>query len=479
MAKFKVKKIANVAVNNDIVVSEVNQIVANEIVNNEVNTDIPEVVDSDIVVNSEVVVDSDIPESEVDSEIDSEVDSEVVDFSTPPIQEQRNYVMISLSDITIDRAANRKAGMDDKSIMEFAKVLRRDKGVNSPIQVYHDIKSGKYKVISGHRRYLASVMAGFSEIPAMIVKDQLSKDDIFKLRTGENLDRVDLSLIDIAEAMDYSITVLNWTKKYTAEWFSLKSHRRYIGSDVTKIVTLLQLPEIQKSFLIDGSMHVSTAYKWLRTNHKNPVAANNATDALEALEEHIKNMSQSRARKLADIVISKASGDEPEAEEVLNSNSNSEVETPESNDSVINDSVIPESRIDPSLRLTPEDCFPDNGDEPTPVSSRRSSPNDIQPPTSQNQDSNNESNSEVERLLADAAKSERNKEMSRERIIRMLMDIEEGTSGFPVCGIFEIILSAINGHNESITEVIVLCKEFVLAPIAKEPEPKKGANKKK
>jgi hypothetical protein len=271
--------------------------------------------------------------------------------------------------------------------------------------------------------------------------------------------------------MDYSITVLNWTKKYTAEWFSLKSHRRYIGSDVTKIVTLLQLPEIQKSFLIDGTMHVSTAYKWLKTNHKNPVAANNATDALEALEDHIRNMSQSRARKLADIVISKASGDEPEAEEVLNSNSDT-VETPESvdsviNDSVINDSVIPQNRIDPALRLTPDDCFPESEEEPTPVSSRRSSPNDIQPPQN-----DSESDSEVERLLADANKTERNKEMTLEGVKAMLYEIEVGVQGYPISGFFEDLFSAMAGNDESIPEMISLLKDLVLAP-------KKVANKKK
>lgn len=453
----KVKK--SVKANNVIINSEVSQIVANEII----DSVIPESVIPESVI-PEVVVDSDIVNSEDDSDIE-----EIVDFSTPPIQEQRNYVMIALSDITIDRAANRKAGMDDKSITEFAKVLRRDKGVNSPIQVYYCPKTFKYRVISGHRRYLASVMAGFSEIPAMIVKEQLSKDDIFKLRTGENLDRVDLSIIDIAEAMDYSITVLNWTKKYTAEWFSLKSHRRYIGSDVTKIIQLLQLPEIQKSFLIDGTMHISTAYKWIKTNLKNPVAANNATDALEALEEHIKNMSQSRARKLADIVISKASGDEPEAEEVLNSNS--EVETPEVADSVINDSVIPENRINPDLRLTPEDCFPESEEEATPVSSRRSSPNDITPPTTKS-DSENESDSEVERLLADAKKTERSSEMSLEQVKAMLYEIEVGVQGYPISGFFEDLFSAMAGNNESIPEMIALLKDMVLAP-------KKGKNKNK
>jgi ParB/RepB/Spo0J family partition protein len=204
--------------------------------------------------------------------------------------------------------------MDDKSIMEFAKVLRRDKGVNSPIQVYHDIKTGKYKVISGHRRYLASLKAGFSLIPAMIFPKPC-RETVFKMRTGENLDRVDLSLIDIAEAMEYSITELGWTRKYTAEWFSLKSHRKYLGADVTKIISLLKLPELYKSLLIAGNMHVASAYKWLKTNIKNPVAAAQATEILEALEDNIENMSTARAKWVVDKAISKASGEEPESED--------------------------------------------------------------------------------------------------------------------------------------------------------------------
>lgn len=466
--KNKVSKVSKIVVNNDIVNSEVSQIVATSII----DSVIPESV------IPEVVVDSDIPEPE--SEIvdiytppvqeinDCNSEDVVVDFSTPAVQDQRNYVMISLSDIVIDRASNRKAGMDDASILEFAKVLRRDKGVNSPIQVYLD--NGKYKVISGHRRYLASLKAGFSDIPAMLIPKPC-RETVFRLRTGENLDRVDLSVIDIAEAMDYSITELGWTRKYTAEWFSLKSHRKYLGADVTRIISLLKLPELMKSLLICGNMHVNSAYKWLKTNIKNPVAAQQATEILEALEDNIENMSTARAKWVVDKAISKASGEEPESEEVLNSSS----PTTESTDSVIPTTELPnsevsktpENRIDPNLKLTPESMFPE-ADEPTPVQSRKSSPNDIQPPKSDNE----ESDYEVERLLADAKKTERNSEMGREKIIITLKDLETGTQGFPICGVFEIILSAISGHDESIPELVSLCKEFILAP-------KKGANKKK
>jgi len=453
-------------------VSDVNNVVANNDIVNEVATTVAnEIVNSVIVPNSEVVPVSDIPEPE--SEIvdiytppvqeinDCNSEDVVVDFSTPPIQEYRNYTMISLSDIVIDRSSNRKAGMDDASILEFAKVLRRDKGVNSPIQVYVD--NGKYKVISGHRRYLASLKAGFSDIPAMLIPKPC-RETVFKLRTGENLDRVDLSLIDIAEAMEYSITELGWTRKYTAEWFSLKSHRKYLGADVTKIISLLKLPELYKSLLIAGNMHVASAYKWLKTNITNPVAAAQATEILEALEDNIENMSTARAKWVVDKAISKASGEEPESEDTLNSDNtelpNSEVSTSESTNSEV--TTTPESRIDPSLRLTPEDCFPE-GDEPTPVSSRRSSADDITPPTSQNE-SQNESDFDVEAKLAEAARSERNKEMSREQIIAFLYDIEVGVQGFPISGFFEDLMSAIAGNEESKSEMISLLKDLVLAP---------------
>lgn len=460
--KNKVNKVSKIVVNNDIVNNEVSQIVATSII----DSVIPESV------IPEVVVDSDIPEPE--SEIvdiytppvqeinDCNSEDVVVDFDTPAVQEYRNYTMISLSDIVIDRSSNRKAGMDDASILEFAKVLRRDKGVNSPIQVYLD--NGKYKVISGHRRYLASLKAGFSDIPAMLIPKPC-RETVFRLRTGENLDRVDLSVIDIAEAMDYSITELGWTRKYTAEWFSLKSHRKYLGADVTRIISLLKLPELMKSLLICGNMHVNSAYKWLKTNIKNPVAAQQATEILEALEDNIENMSTARAKWVVDKAISKASGEEPESEEVLNSSS----PTTESTDSVIPTTELPnsevsktpENRIDPNLKLTPESMFPE-ADEPTPVSSRRASANDINPPTSQNQDDENDY--DVEAALAAAAKSERNSEMSLEQVKAMLYKIEVGVKGFPISGFFEFMFSAMKGDNVSIPDMISLLKEFILAP---------------
>ena len=438
----KIKKIAKVVVaNNDIVNNEVATIVANEIVNNEVNTDIPE----SQVINSEIEDDDDMPEL------------------------QSEFKIISLDDIVIKREDNRLSGMDSESISQFAQVLKRDKGVRIPIEVYFDDTISKYRVISGHRRYLASVEAGFRNIKSMIYEidhtSELGKKLIFKMRIIENIERVNLSPIDTATQMRIAVEEMGMTKKATAALFSLKGTRKYYGSDVTKIISLLQLPEESQMLVHKGLMSKKSAYEILEGDQASRDIANKA---LKSLSTHIENLNKKQANKLVESVIQVVATENPDSGIPIHpptESFDSEIETTESNDS-----VAPESRIDPNLKLTPETCFEnDIKEEPTPVS-RRSSADDINPPTSQNQDDENDY--DVEAALKAAAKSERNSEMSLEQVKAMLYKIEVGIQGYPISGFFEFMFSAMKGDNVSIPDMISLLKEFVLAP-------KKDANKKK
>ena len=446
MAKFKVKKIAVVA--NNEVNNEVATIVANEIVNNV----IPEVSE---VINSEVPEVSEVVDSEDDSEIDSDMEK----------QNLAEYKIVSLDDIVITREDNRLSGMDAESISDFSKVLKRDGGVRCPIEIYYDSTISKYRVISGHRRYLASIEAGFRHIKTMVYNiDHNDRKLIFKMRIIENIERVNLSAIDTAKQMKYAFEELRMTKKAIAKLFSLKGTRKYYGQDVTKIISLLELPEESQKLVHNGSMSKKSAYELLEGDKE---SRERATRALKGLSTHMENLTKKQQNKLVDNVIQDIANDYPESGIPIHEtteSTDSEIETTESTDS-----VAPESRIDPALRMTPEDCFPE-ADEPTPVSSRRSSADDIQPPTSQNQESENDY--DVEAALKAAAKSDRNKEMSREQIIAFLYDIEIGVQGFPISGFFEDLMSAIAGNEESKSEMISLLKDLVLAP-------KKGANKKK
>lgn len=457
MAKFKVKKIAVVA--ND-VNNEVATIVANEIV-----SVIPEV--------SEVVPNSDIPV------INSEIDDDSDDSEMPELQSE--FKIISLDDIVITREDNRLSGMDAESISQFAQVLKRDKGVRSPIEVYFDTEISKYRVISGHRRYLASIEAGFRHIKSMVYEidhtSELGKKLIFKMRIIENIERVNLSPIDTATQMRIAVEEMGMTKKATAILFSLKGTRKYYGSDVTKIISLLQLPEESQMLVHKGLMSKKSAYEILEGDKASRDIANKA---LKSLSSHIENLNKKQANKLVESVIQVVATENPDSgipihpptESVDSEIETSEV-TPTENSELVGkwkDSQNPESRIDPNLKLTPESMFPESEDEPTPVQSRRSSADDIQPP-SQN-DSENESDFDVEAALKAAAKSERAKEMSREQIVALLYDIEVNIQGFPISGFFEDLMSCIAGNNESKSEMISLLKEFILAP-------KKSGNKKK
>ena len=441
MAKFKVKKIA--------VVSDVNNVVANNDIVNEVATTV-----ANEIVNSEVVVNSEIEEDD-----DSDMQQ----------QNLAEYKIVSLDDIIITREDNRLSGMDAESILDFSKVLKRDGGVRCPIEVYYDSTISKYRVISGHRRYLASVEAGFRHIKTMVYN--ISNDDrklIFKMRIIENIERVNLSAIDTAKQMKYAFEELRMTKKAIAKLFSLKGTRKYYGQDVTKIISLLELPEESQKLVHNGSMSKKSAYELLEGDKESRERANRA---LKGLSTHMENLTKKQQNKLVDNVIQDIATDFPESGIPIHppttESNDSEIETPESTENselvgTWKDSQNPESRIDPNLKLTPEGMFPET-DEPTPVSSRRSSPNDIQPPQN---DSESESDFDVEAQLKAAGKETRNKEMSKESIIGLLTFLENGTQGFPICGFLEDLMSAIVGHEDAMSriEMVELLKEFVLAP---------------
>jgi ParB/RepB/Spo0J family partition protein len=445
MAKFKVKKIA--------VVSDVNNVVANNDIVNEVATTV-----ANEIVNSEVVVNSEIEEDD-----DSDMQQ----------QNLAEYKIVSLDDIIITREDNRLSGMDAESILDFSKVLKRDGGVRCPIEVYYDSTISKYRVISGHRRYLASVEAGFRHIKTMVYNiDHNDRKLIFKMRIIENIERVNLSAIDTAKQMKYAFEELRMTKKAIAKLFSLEGTRKYYGSDVTKIISLLELPEESQKLVHSGSMSKKTAYELLEGDKDSLQRANRA---LKGLSNHMENLTKKQQNKLCDNVVQDIANDYPESGIPIHppttESNDSEIETPESTENselvgTWKDSQNPESRIDPNLKLTPEGMFPET-DEPTPVSSRRSSPNDITPPTTKS-DSENESESDfdVEAQLKAAGKETRNKEMSKESIIGLLTFLENGTQGFPICGFLEDLMSAIVGHEDAMSriEMVELLKEFVLAP---------------
>lgn len=111
-------------------------------------------------------------------------------------------------------------------------------GVLEPITVRP--KGDRFEIISGERRWRAAKLAGLLEIPALI--REATDDEALELGLIENLQRLDLTAIEEAEAFKILID-RKWTQARIAE---------LVGKDASYVshkLRLLKLPEILNYFL--------------------------------------------------------------------------------------------------------------------------------------------------------------------------------------------------------------------------------------
>ena len=87
--------------------------------------------------------------------------------------------------------------MDAQELAELADSIRRN-GVLQPIIVTPAMQLGKFTLIAGERRLVASRMAGLHEIPAIV--REASELERLELALIENVQRADLSPLESAEA---------------------------------------------------------------------------------------------------------------------------------------------------------------------------------------------------------------------------------------------------------------------------------------
>ena len=85
-----------------------------------------------------------------------------------------------------------RQGMDLNALNELANSIRA-RGVLNPIEVYKK-ENGRYSIIHGDRRYLASQKAGLASIPCIVTNAE--PDDIEMDRLHENLYREDITPIE-------------------------------------------------------------------------------------------------------------------------------------------------------------------------------------------------------------------------------------------------------------------------------------------
>jgi ParB family chromosome partitioning protein len=118
-------------------------------------------------------------------------------------------------------------------------------GMVQPI-VVNKKANGRYKIITGERRYRAALMAGIKIVP--IIERDYADEQVLEIALIENIQREDLNPVEEAAAISFLMQQHDLTQEEVAERLS-KSRPA-----VTNTLRLLSLPDMIKDMLRDGTL---------------------------------------------------------------------------------------------------------------------------------------------------------------------------------------------------------------------------------
>lgn len=147
------------------------------------------------------------------------------------IENATGIIRISLDQIETNPKNPRK-DFDQDALKQLADSMKRF-DVVQPVTVSH-IENGRFRLISGERRFRAAKIAGLKDIPAYI--RQANDRELLELALLENLQREDLNSIEVALSYKRMMDELNYTQEQVAERMSKER------STVTNYIRLLKLP---------------------------------------------------------------------------------------------------------------------------------------------------------------------------------------------------------------------------------------------
>lgn len=134
----------------------------------------------------------------------------------------------------------------DQTKLDELSASIKDQGLIEPLVVRRTDTPDRYEIIAGERRWRASKLAGLVEVP-VIVKD-VSREKAFELALIENIQREDLSGVELAEAYHRLTTEHDYTHDQIAEIV------RKSRTTITNTLRLLKLPERVRSLLMEGRL---------------------------------------------------------------------------------------------------------------------------------------------------------------------------------------------------------------------------------
>ena len=169
---------------------------------------------------------------------------------------------IPIKDLSRNKFQPRKH-FSKESLEELTNSIR-EQGVIQPILVRPDkTYDGKYEIIAGERRWLASQNAGLHEIPVVILDVDDNKSLEFAI--VENVQRQDLNPIDEAKSYQRLINDFNYNQEKLSKFIG--KSRSYIANSLR----LLGLPEEVLAMLVSGSLSAGHARTLIGLNNASEI----------------------------------------------------------------------------------------------------------------------------------------------------------------------------------------------------------------
>lgn len=163
--------------------------------------------------------------------IDADLKTTSGELKSSVVEAVTNMLRIPLDQIETNPRQPRH-DFDEQALQELAHSIRLH-DIIQPITV-SKLPSGKYRLISGERRFRAAKIATLKDIPAYV--RQADDQQLLELALLENLQREDLNAMEIALSYKRMMEELNYTQEQVAERMGKER------STVANYIRLLKLP---------------------------------------------------------------------------------------------------------------------------------------------------------------------------------------------------------------------------------------------
>lgn len=141
--------------------------------------------------------------------------------------------MVDVKAISTSPFQPRQSTFDEDELKELAKTIQEVGLIHPP--TVRQVSESQYELIAGERRYRAALLAGLTRIPVIIRTSNDEKSSIAAL--VENIQRVDLNPMELAEALNRVSNSLNLTQESLSQKVGLKR------SSIANYFRLLSLPK--------------------------------------------------------------------------------------------------------------------------------------------------------------------------------------------------------------------------------------------